>query len=98
MLNCGAWVGPLVLVGYLLPEHGAECVYISVESWEEDAGSHGKGTREADYEDDVGLSSQRDPCPALRQSHKPPGFPRQFLAAETSEQSWAALCVPLVRE
>lgn len=42
LLNCGAWVGPLVLVGFLLPEHEAECVYISVQSWEEDAPSHGK--------------------------------------------------------
>lgn len=44
MLNCGAWVGPLVLVGFLLPERGAVYAYISVESWEEDAPSHGKGT------------------------------------------------------
>lgn len=51
-----------------------------------------------DYQDDVGLSPQRDSCPALHQSQKPLDFPRQFLAAETSELPWAVLCVPLMRE
>lgn len=31
MLNCGACVGPLVLVAFILPEHEVASVYSSVE-------------------------------------------------------------------
>lgn len=84
MLNGGAWVGPLVLVGFLLPERGAGCIYISVEK----AGRRMLHMVQVTEKQPVTaeiirirlgscrLSSQKDLCPVLHPPQKPLSFLR----------------------